>query len=86
MLNLAYYYRFSDYYSDSLKTIDHLSFKLQKFSVLIASFKIRVLKVQDFGNFELSPMCVTIRSRRWLMIWIHSIKRAYQLHALNRGS
>ena len=22
----------------------------------IASFKIRVLKVQDFGNFELSPM------------------------------
>ena len=41
-----------------MKTIDHLSFKLLIFSGHIASFKIGVLKVQDFGNFELLPMNV----------------------------
>ena len=56
MLNSADYYRFSGLYSVYLKTIGHLSFKLWIFSGHIASFKIRVLKVQDFGNFELSPM------------------------------
>ena len=30
------------------------------FSGHIASFKIRVLKVQDFGTFELSPMQLTL--------------------------
>ena len=46
----------SDLYSVCLKTIDHLSFKLGIFSGHVASFQIRVLKVQDFGDFELSPM------------------------------
>ena len=50
MLNSADYYRFSDLYSV------YLSFKLSIFSEHIGNFKIRVLKVQDFGNFELSPM------------------------------
>ena len=56
MLNSADYYRFSDLYSACLKTIDHLSLELGIFSGHIASFKIGVFKVQDFGNFELSPM------------------------------
>ena len=42
-----------------LRTINHLSLKLRIFSEHNASFKIRVSKVQDFGNFELrSPMYV----------------------------
>ena len=57
MLNSADYYRFSDLYPVCLKTIDPLSFKLRIFSGHIASFKIGTwVKVQDFGNFELSPM------------------------------
>ena len=48
--------RFSNLYSGCFKTTDHLSFKLWIFSGHIASFKITVLIVQDFGNFELSPM------------------------------
>ena len=50
--------RFSDLYLVCLKTIDHLNFKLWIFSGHIASFKIGISKVQDFGNFELSPMGV----------------------------
>ena len=56
MLNSADYYRFSNLYSVCLKTIDHFSFKFGIFSEHNASFKIEVLKVQDFGNFELSPI------------------------------
>ena len=56
MLNSADRYRFSDLYSVCLKTFEHLSFKLSIFSGRIGSFKIRVLKVQNFGNFKLSPM------------------------------
>ena len=37
--------------------IDHLNMKLWIFSGCTASFKIKISKVQDFGNFELSPMC-----------------------------
>ena len=59
MLN-SNYYRFSDLYSVCLKTIGHLSFKLCIFSEHITSFKFGVLKVQDFGNFELSPMHVCL--------------------------
>ena len=55
MLSSADYYRFSDLYSVCLKTIDHLSFKLSIISGHTASFKIGVLKVQDFVNVELSP-------------------------------
>ena len=54
-MNSADYYRLSDLYSVSLKTTDHLSFKLWIFSGHIASFKIGVLKVQDFRKFELLP-------------------------------
>ena len=34
--------------------------KLFIFVGIIASLKIRISKVQDFGNFELSPMCSII--------------------------
>ena len=49
-------YRSPELYLVFLKPTDHLSIKLWIFSRNIASFKIRVLKVQDFENFELSPM------------------------------
>ena len=39
-----------------LKTADHLNLKLSIFCRDTASFKIKIFKVQDFGNFELSPM------------------------------
>ena len=58
MLNSADYYRFSDLYSVCLKTIDHLSFKLRIFSGHNASFKVGVLKVQDFE--KLSPMLMSL--------------------------
>ena len=44
------------YFQSGLKTIGHLNLNFWIFSGHIASFKIRVLKFQDFGNFELSPM------------------------------
>ena len=47
---------FSDLYSVCLKTIAYLNLKSGIFSGHTASFKIRVSKVQDFGNFELSLM------------------------------
>ena len=56
MLNCGDYNRLSDLYWDCLKTFDHLNLKLWIFSECTASFKIRVSKVQDFGNCELSPM------------------------------
>ena len=56
MLNSADHYTVSDLYSVCLQTIDHLCFKFRIFSEQIASFKMGVLKVQDFGNFELSTM------------------------------
>ena len=39
-----------------LRTIHHLNLKLRISSEHNASFKIGVSKVQDFRNFELSPM------------------------------
>ena len=56
MLNSADNKGFSDLFSVCLKTIDHLNLKLLKFCRHTASFKIRISKVQDFGNFKLSPM------------------------------
>ena len=56
MLNQGDHNSFSDLFSVCLKTIDHLNMKLRIFIGLTASFKIEVAKVQDFGNFELSPM------------------------------
>ena len=56
MLNQGDCISFSDLFSVCLKTIDPLSLKLWIFSRHTASFKIEISKVQDFGNFELSPM------------------------------
>ena len=56
MLNLGDCINFSDLFSVCLKTIDHFNLKLWIFSGHTASFKIKISKVQDFGNFELSPM------------------------------
>ena len=56
MLNSGDNNSFSDLFSVRLKAIDHLNLKLGIFSGHTASFKIGVSKVQDFGNFELSPM------------------------------
>ena len=47
---------FYDLFSICLRAIDHLILKLWVFSGHTASFKIEILKVQDFGDFELSPM------------------------------
>ena len=43
-------------FSVCLRTTDHLNLKSLIFSGHTASFKIEISKVQDFGNFELSPM------------------------------
>ena len=56
MLNLADYYSISHLFSVSLKTIDHFNRNLLMFYRHNASFEILVIKVQDFLNFELSPM------------------------------
>ena len=39
-----------------IKTIDHLNFEIVDIYSHCASFKIWFSKVQDFGNFELSPV------------------------------
>ena len=51
----------SDLFSVHLRTIDHLILKLWIFSGHTASFRIEILKVQDFGNFELSPMDASVK-------------------------
>ena len=38
--------------------IDHLNLKLQLFCRHTSCFRLSVLKVQDLGNFELSPMAI----------------------------
>ena len=57
VIKVRQYISFSDLFSVCLRTIHHLILKLWIFSGHTASFKIEILKVQDFGNFELSPMC-----------------------------
>ena len=47
---------FSNILSVHLIVIDHLSLKLLIHCRYAASFKIWISKVQNFGNFELSPM------------------------------
>ena len=56
MLNQGDYNSFSDLVSACQRTIEHLNLKLWIFGGYTISFKIGVLKVHDFGNFELSPM------------------------------
>ena len=46
----------SDLFSDNLKIFDHSSMKLLIFCRHTASFDIWISEVQNFGNFELSPM------------------------------
>ena len=45
----------------------YLTIKLGIFGILEASFKFKFSKVQDFGNFELSPMQVKIDSHSLLL-------------------
>ena len=56
MLNKGDHDSFSDLFSICLRTFDHLNLKLWIFNGHTANFKNGVSKVQDFGNFELSPM------------------------------
>ena len=49
-------FSFSDLFSVCLRKIDHLILKLWIFSGHTASFKIEIMKVQEFENFELSSM------------------------------
>ena len=51
---------FSDLFSICLKTIDHLNLKLLIFCRHTASFKIQISKVQDLGNFKLSPIFLSL--------------------------
>ena len=56
MLNEGDYNWFSDLYSVCLKTNNHLNLKLRIVSGLTSSLKIGILKVQEFGIFELKSM------------------------------
>ena len=62
MLNYANYKSFSELFSVCLKLIDALNLKLLSFCMQTAHFKFRISKVQDFGNFELSPRSKTFVS------------------------
>ena len=55
MLHYGDHNSFTDLFSVGLRTIDHLNLKLRIFSEHIASYKIGVSKVREFGNF-VSPM------------------------------
>ena len=51
---------------DDVNTINHLNMKLFIFVGIMQVFKIGISKVQDFGNFELSPMNMSsAASFRW---------------------
>ena len=55
--NLSHFpYSFLDLFSVCLKTFDHLNLKLRIFNGHMASFDMGVSKVQDFENYELSPL------------------------------
>ena len=51
-----------------------------KFSGHIASFKIGVLKVQDFGNFELSPKHMYLKQNYLQGLFTEKTKR--ELHTI----
>ena len=69
MLNQAAYNSFSDQISDYLNTIKHLNLK-QFICVGIP----QVLIVQDFGNFELSPMIVFFKPAYTAILWDQWLK------------
>ena len=56
ILNLADNSCFFDFLSAYVRTVHHLNLKLLIFYSYSASFNIWISEVQDFGNFELSPM------------------------------
>ena len=56
MLNKADFNSFSDIFSVHLRAIDHLNSNLLILCWYTVSYKIWFSKVQDFWNFELSPM------------------------------
>ena len=56
ILNYGDHNSFFDLFSVCLRTIDHLNLTLWIFSGHTASSKYGVLKVQDYGNVEISPM------------------------------
>ena len=51
-----------------------------KFGGHIASFKIRVLKVQDFGNFELSSMLMYLKQNYLQGLFLEKTKS--ELHTI----
>ena len=53
---MADYSSFSDKFSNYLNTIYHLILKLFIFVGILQVLKFEISKVQDFGNFEISPM------------------------------
>ena len=58
MLNYEYYNSFSDFFSDYLNTIIHLNWKIYLFFLgFLQVLRFENSKVQDLGNFELSPIC-----------------------------
>ena len=57
-LGRLYWLPLPDKFSVNLKTFDHLNLKIVNICRQIVSFKNGISKVQDLGNFELSPMCL----------------------------
>ena len=55
-MNLVDSNSFFDLFSDYLKMIDRLDLKLLIFIGILQVLRYVFQKVQDFGNFELSPM------------------------------
>ena len=79
MLNYGDHNSFSDLFIVFLRTIDHLNLKLRIFSGHNASLKNGVLKVQDFENFELSPMQAHRHYRQGCTLYIPGCKmKAYK--------
>ena len=56
IMNSVDYDRISDLFSVKIKTINIQTCNCDYFEGILQVFKIWVFKVQDFGNYELSPM------------------------------
>ena len=93
LLNSGDYISFSDLFSVCLRTTNHLNLKLWICSGHTASFKIEISKVQDFGNFELSPMLLQneiflwlspfhLFQRKWILIWRGCYQRWSQIYEI----
>ena len=62
ILNQTDFNSFSELFSVHLLAIDHLLLKLLTLCRHTASFKIWISKIQDFLNFELSPMLLALNT------------------------